>query len=481
MKAAIYIRVSTEDQAIHGHSLPAQQDECVKYLLRRGYTEYEVYADDGYSAKTMNRPALTRMLQDVNAKKINYIVFWALDRLTRDPIDGLIMCRETFYKKGIDFASIMEELDIKSADGEMMLTIRLAMARAERRRISERTKLGYIKRANSGKRNTPSRPYGYHLGPDLTLTPNEEEIPILHMIYDWYIEGKGVHKIVRELNLRNIPSSRGGVWTRSPIMSMLQNITYIGYNHWKPKEAPEEQRVIKKGTHQPLIDKEKFDYVQSLIKRRATGDMSSSSYTFYFSSILKCASCGYSFYGNSHIQKSGRRQIQYYCQGKRQLGVCNISTVSERKVTRLVLAQIRTFMDEAKNVRKEVASTSDGTDKERKRVLKEITTKNAEMEKLLKLYLADKVDLQTYEKEREEIKNRVSELEGRLSDLPMTTTASGQLTYAATVRLLENLLENWEYLNDLERKRLIQSLYSSIKIAKIDKVWRIEEMTLALQ
>lgn len=480
MKAAAYVRVSTDDQAINGYSLEAQRDECIKHLLKRGYEHYEMYVDDGYSAKDMNRPALTRMMEDVKAKKIGYIVFWALDRLTRDTIDGLIMCRETFYKRGIPFASITEELDMDSADGEMMLTIRLSMARAERRRISERTRMGYAKRAQLGHRNSPARPYGYNVGPNIVLTVNEDEVPHLHMIYDWFIKGYGVTKIVRELNVKGIPSPRGGIWSRTAINSILRNITYIGFNSWKPKNAPEDQRIIMKGEHTPLIDEEKFNHVQDLIRRRSHKDMSRSSYHFYFSRILKCAVCGSPFYGNAFLQK-GRRQTQYYCEGRRSRGACNSSNISQPKATRLILAEIKASIVRNKDISQEVSTTYKiDVTKERKLVEREISKHKTELERLVKLYMANKVDLDVYEKTREGTKDRIAELERRLEELPMEDNQQ-KITQAATVKLLEELEENWEYLSDQERKWLMQRLYSAIKIIKIDGKWRVEEMIPAVQ
>lgn len=479
MKAAAYCRVSTEDQAVHGYSLEAQRDECVKHLLMRGYAEYEIYVDDGYSAKDMNRPALSRMLEDVKAKKINYIVFWALDRLTRDPIDGLMMCRETFYKNGIKFASITEEIDMDTADGEMMLTIRLSMARAERRRISERTRIGYAKRAQLGHRNSPARPFGYNIGPNLVLTVNEDEKLIVHKIYNWYIGGYGITHIVRELNILGLPSPRGKeIWNQTAVKHILQNITYLGYNHWKSKNAPEENRIVVKGEHEPLLDEETFNKVQEIMRRRSQKEMNRSSNNFYFSTILKCAVCGSSFYGNAFNAK-GKRVVQYYCAGKRYQGNCTTSNISEPKAARLVLAAIKAGITQNIDTSKEVAAASQGDpEKERKMIEREVTKAKAEMEKLVSLYLADKVDMDIYEKKREQLKEKLTELEQRLSVIPHVE--KNQLTEADTIKFLENLTENWEHLEDPERKRLMQSLFKAIKIIKIDGKWRIEEMISAL-
>lgn len=479
MKAAAYCRVSTDDQAINGYSLEAQRDECVKHLLKRGYNDYEIYVDDGYSAKDMNRPALSRMLEDVKAKKINYIVFWALDRLSRDPIDGLVMCRETFYKNGIKFASITEEIDMDTADGEMMLTIRLSMARAERRRISERTKIGYAKRAQLGHRNSPSRPYGYDIGPNLVLTVNEEEKLIVQKIYNWYISGWGTHHIERELNIMGLPSPRGkSNWNMTAVRHILRNISYLGYNHWKPRSAPEESRIIVKGDHEPIIDEDTFNKAQELMRRRVQKEMNRSSNHFYFSTILKCALCGSPYYGNAFYQK-GKRLVQYHCAGKKYKGNCTASNISEPKAAKLILAAIQASITQNIDTSKEVAAASQGDpEKERKGIEREISKTKSEMEKLVSLYLEDKIDMDIYEKKREQLKGKLAELEQRLTVIP--NVEKKRLTEAATVKFLSELTENWEHMTDPERKRLMQSLFQSIKIIKIDKTWRIEEMISAL-
>lgn len=479
MKAAIYCRVSTDDQAIHGHSLEAQRDECVKHLLKRGYDNYEVFVDDGYSAKDMNRPALIKMLDDVKARNISYIVFWSLDRLTRDPIDGLMMCRETFYKKGIPFASITEEIDMDSADGEMMLTIRLSMARAERRRIGERTRMGYAKRAQKGHRNSPSRPYGYDIGPNLTLTVNVDEKHIVHRIFDWYINGFGAHRIVRELNALGIPSPRGrDIWNNTAVKHILGNISYLGYNHWKSKNAPEEQRIVERGEHEPILDEETFNKAQQITQRRSQKDMSRSSHDFYFSTILKCSLCGTSYYGNAFTQ-NGNKITRYYCSGKRHFGICNASDISQPKATKLVLAEIDNLLKKNTDTSKEVRAQKEGdSEKERKQLEKQISQTKSELERLVSLFMSDKIDLDIYEKKREETKSKLTLLEQRLAEMP--STEAKKLTMDSAIKLMSQLHENWQYMTDKERKRLMQVLFKAIKIRKVEGKWRVEEMISAL-
>lgn len=477
MRAAIYCRVSTEEQAAHGYSLEAQRDEGLKYITDHGYELHEIYVDDGYSAKNMDRPALQRMLNDCKARKIDIVIFWNVDRLTRDTVDGLIMCRDTFFRKGIKFVSLTEKIDISSADGEMMFTIRLSMAQAERRRIGERTRIGYATRAKKGGRNSPSRPYGYQIGPDIVLIVDEEEKKVVQQIFDWYLSGYGTTKIARELNILGIVGPRGGKWNHVAIQHILRNITYLGYNHWKDSRAEESERIIVKGNHEAIIAEATFQQAQDQVSRRSSFEMSRTSRDYYYSSILKCAECGKSFSGKLWV-RGEQRVKRYKCLGRQKIGDCKTPEITESKVTEMVFHEWNLKRTEGYDTNRQIDDVDAlDVDKQRKALQREIDKHKAEYERLVSLFMADKIDLDIYEKKRDQVKNRITEAEEKLSELPSQQIT--KRTKGDFIKLIEQLQENWDYLTESERKMVIQRLYKEIKIRKVDGMWKIVGMVTA--
>ena len=195
------------------------------------------------------------MLSQIKSKKFDVICVWNSDRLTRTVLDGLIMVTNMFRPAGIEFVSYTEDIDTSTPDGMMMFTIRLSMAQRERERIAERASMGQAARARRGLRNTPTRPYGYDINADLSLTTNEEEAVIVRQVFEWFLAGWGRIKIARTLNTTGIngepiPAKGGGLWYESVITDMITNPTYIGATHYKGRNQPEEARIIVKNMYE---------------------------------------------------------------------------------------------------------------------------------------------------------------------------------------------------------------------------------------
>ena len=142
--AAIYIRVSTQDQAQHGFSLDAQEESLVNYAKALGYEILKIYKDEGKSAKTLNRPEMINLLKDAEAKKFQAIFIYKLDRFSRS-LKDLILTIDKLKEWGIDFVSLQDKIETASASGKLMFQIIGAFAEFERNIIGDRTKFGMEK------------------------------------------------------------------------------------------------------------------------------------------------------------------------------------------------------------------------------------------------------------------------------------------------------------------------------------------------
>jgi site-specific DNA recombinase len=475
MKASLYVRISKEEQSVY--SLEEQVNQCLQYIKSEGHELVDTYIDDGYSAKNTNRPKLQQMMRDARDKKFQLLVIWKLDRLTRNTLDGLRMVQETFKPNGIEFASITEDIDTSTPDGFMMYTIRLSMAQAEREKIRERVILGQQARARQGGRNTPTPPYGYTCGENLKLVVDEDKAEVVRRIFREFLMGTGKIKICVGLEQDQIPAPLGGVtWYHKTIATILRNTAYIGMSDWKQQSLPEDQRIFAENTHEPIVERDIFLKVQDYINRRREKTMSQSSYDFPFSTIVKCGMCGSSYYGRYTNLKNERQNPTrlYFCRGKVHPGTCEASTISERKLTKLVFDTIH-FDFQSFDPNKEIHEERPDVGKERKRIEKELLKSKEKQMKLAKAMSSGNIDFDIYVQLRDEEKQRVDILEQQLADLPheqkTDTRRLGEI-----VEELKNLKQDWNTWSYIEQKVRIQKIFKRITIIKVGQTWRIEEI-----
>ncbi|KRE33258.1 hypothetical protein ASG85_13335 [Paenibacillus sp. Soil724D2] len=465
MRAVVYPRVSTQEQ-VAGYSLDKQEEECIKYIKNAGHELVDVYRDEGYSAKDMNRPGLQRMLADIPKRTFDMIVVWHTDRLTRDVIDGLTMVKNTFNQNGIKFASVTEDIDTTTYDGMMMLTMRLMMGQRERERIGERVSMGQAKKATTGRRVSLASIYGYDAIQG-KLVVNENEAEIVKRIFNNYaLKNHGLERIATELNSEGIPSKKSN-WYAQTVKGILRNITYIGFNEWKPKFG---DPIITKGEHEAIVDEEVFELAQSQQKRRRGLEMSRTSYPYPFSSIVKCGHCGGRYTANNRT-KYGKTYVQYLCANRRP-GICKAEEISGLKLEKLFFDYFTTIRIEADpyTTKEEVKQFQ----KEKTRIEREIAKLEGRKNNLLDA-LGDKIiSREDYKKKVEEINESLSRLNRELHHIEPQEIAATR-SPDEIISFVRNLQKDWDLMQPEDKKFMIQMLFKRIVIKKSDK-WEILEM-----
>jgi len=257
VKAAIYTRVSTEDQAKEGFSLDAQLDKLRSYCKARDWIVSEEYVDDGYSGRNVKRPAYSKMMQEI--EKWDILLVIKMDRIHRNSKNFMTMME---YLKQMDkeFVSMSESLDTSTAMGRFVMDIIQRIAQLESEQIGERVYIGMEQKARTeGGVLGFNIPYGYNYY-NGKLIVNDDEAIIIKNIYSYYIEGKSMGEIAKMLNSTKIPTKKGGLWAKKTISTILKNSTYCGYLHWK--------QYVNKSDHDPIIQKDEFNQIQNLIESK---------------------------------------------------------------------------------------------------------------------------------------------------------------------------------------------------------------------
>lgn len=481
MRAVVYARISSEEQSVY--SLDSQVNECRTFIERLGHECVDVYIDDGYSAKDLNRPRIQDLLEDLQERKFDLVVSWKLDRLTRDTVDGLTLIINLFKKKhGVVFMSATEDIKTETPDDVMMLTIRLSMAQAEREKIRERVTMGQIARAKSGRRNTPAKPYGYDVNEDLSLTINLDEAPIVRQIFEWFIDGYGREKIARILNQSKVPPPRGGeLWFEATIKAIIVNPTFYGATHYRPKGK---DRILFENTHEPIVSKETWIHANEVKKRRGEGATNLSSYNFAFSTVTKCGVCGRSYHGKLRSVPYRKKKLwqgedynYYRCSGKYRQRSCSASDIAEHVLLKMLFdvlePSVSPFTEEQVSEKPALSSS-----RERKRITKELEKSKERLTKLAKAMASGNIDFEIYTELRNEEKVKVEELEEALRNLPDDAPPPPTRRLSDIADDLLNMSTHWTNWTPEKRKQVIQRTFKQIVINKVEGKWRIEMIEL---
>ncbi|HDH27689.1 MAG TPA: recombinase family protein [Euryarchaeota archaeon] len=265
LKAALYTRVSTEDQAKEGFSLDSQVERLRSYCSARGWVVHKEYVDDGYSGRYIRRPAYHELMEEI--ENWDVLLVLKMDRIHRNSRHFMEMMDE-LRRREKEFVSMTESLDTSTAMGRFVVDIIQRIAQLESEQIGERVYAGMRQKASTPlDRLDPEKspylgfnhPFGYDYI-DGSLTVNFVEADAVKMIYQLYLDGKSMGEIAKRLNRADTPTKRGGKWDKRTISKILKNPLYTGQVLW--------DGVVRSAPHEALVDEGVFEDVQGIIARR---------------------------------------------------------------------------------------------------------------------------------------------------------------------------------------------------------------------
>ncbi len=271
LRCAIYTRKSTEhglDQEFN--SLHAQREACEAYIKSQASQGWKLlpqhYDDPAYSGGNLDRPALKRLLADIEVGKIDVVVVYKIDRLTRSLADFAKLV-ETFDARSISFVAVTQQFNTTTSMGRLTLNVLLSFAQFERELASERVRDKVAASRKKGKWTGGTVPLGYE-AKNKKLIINKGEAETVRTIFRLYLEVRSFGRLVAELDRRRIFTKRrdtkvakyrGGIpFTYGPLAYLLKNRIYLGEIHHGGKWF--------KGEHAAILDREIFDRVQQLLK-----------------------------------------------------------------------------------------------------------------------------------------------------------------------------------------------------------------------
>ncbi|MDD2773712.1 MAG: recombinase family protein [Elusimicrobiales bacterium] len=349
----IYTRCSTDDQAQGDFTtLDAQAHHCRNMLEAFGHElacfgNKGVVNDDGYSGKDLNRPGMQSILTAVNGKReFDGIIFFRLDRLTRNPRDLYAMI-DLFRDKNIDFVSVRENLDSSTAIGRVVIGILGLLSAFERELTGERVKASALARVRQGRWVGGGIPYGYDLindGPALSnghqphkLVVNEELAAKLRPIWDLAAQNKSLTEIGNILLSKGIKSPTGKLWLRQSISNIIKNPFYKGYVQYGEE--------LHKGLHQGIVEPAVWEKANRYLTAKLPGHRFWSkrpkNYEYRLSGLIRCGKCGSHYICVSCTGNTGKQFFYYVCgRGKQGLG-CKPEAISATAFDNAVIEYFR--------------------------------------------------------------------------------------------------------------------------------------------
>ncbi|WGG44209.1 recombinase family protein [Rossellomorea sp. DA94] len=466
MKAAVYVRVSTTEQAAEGYSIRAQTDRLKAYCVSQGWDIFEIYIDDGYSAKDTNRPNLERMMKHIEQNLIDCVLVYRLDRLTRSVRD-LYNILETFDKYDCKFKSATEVYDTTTAMGRMFITIVAALAQWERENTGERIRMGMEQKAREGNWVINQAPYGYDLDKEnKSLKINEEEALTVQRIFNYYIEGKGTNSIAVELNRLQIRTKTNTPWNDFKVRYILTNPTYIGTMRYNYRVNKENYFEVE-NTHPPIVTKEVFNNVQGIIKSRRVIHPRAATSKYIFSGTARCARCGSALTGKYGYAKRGSTEYKnrsYYCANSR-LGECDQRQMSERYLETQFIKYLDTF-----EINPEIINDLTKMDEidESKDKLNLLNKELKEIEKRRKkwqyAWVNEMISDEDFSIRMEEENTKEEDVNKQLSSLQ---PAGEKMSTVDLTEILLDIKTNWNQLDALEKKMLLQMFTKRIFVDRV--------------
>jgi len=349
VRCAIYTRKSTEEGLEQEfNSLDAQRDAGEAYIKSQQHEGWtclpDLYDDGGFTGANIDRPALKRLMADIEAGKVDCVVVYKVDRLSRSLLDfGRLM--ETFDKYKVSFVSVTQAFSTASSMGRLILNVLLSFAQFEREMISERTRDKIAAARRKGKWSGGMPILGYTVvKTKLVVDPAEAEL--VRQIFAMYLERRSLLAVVKELNARGWRTKRwttkkgeargGRVFGKNALYQLLTNVVYLGNVRYKDE--------VHAGEHEAIVEPPVFEKVQALLLQNGQngGREVRNKHGALLRGLLHCAACNC---GMSHsFTSKGTRQYRYYtCQNAQSRGweACPSPSIPAGEIERFVVDEIK--------------------------------------------------------------------------------------------------------------------------------------------
>ena len=367
--AALYIRLSKEDENV-GPSQSVQNQESLlrEFVQQHRVSVYDTYIDDGWSGTNFDRPSFNRMIQDIEAKKVNMVITKDLSRLGRDYIMTGHYMERYFPEHRVRYISLLDGIDTGvDSTANDITPFRAIMNDMYAKDISKKIKSVKRDKQRKGLFIGGKPVYGYKMHPTEKnkIVVDEPAAMVVRRIFAMALSGQSCHSNASQLNQEGVPPPSvyagiplkngrfAGLWSSERISEMLQNETYIGnmvqgrqvkinYKSKKCLKQPPESWVVVENTHEPLVDRETFRQVRLLVNSRKY--TRSRTYDYLLKGMVYCHECGALMTVANRKTTKGEDRLFFICKTYQRFtkaGLCTCHTIKVDTVTEAVVSKVR--------------------------------------------------------------------------------------------------------------------------------------------
>ncbi len=457
----LYMRVSTEDQAREGFSLPEQKERLEAYCKFKGFVIKDYYTDAGISAKTGNyRPEFERLKEDIKSKKINTIIALKQDRITRSIFDWEELMR--FLEENDAYLDcVNDDINTTNANGKMVSRILMSVSQQEIERTSERTKVGLAGAIKQG--HIPHQaPLGYkHENKKLVIDHLTKDVVI--RIFELYHKGMSYQKISTLFNKEQVLGKTN--WRDSSVVAILENEIYKGdFVHGKRTKHP----TYYENVVEPIVSKEMWEECQ--IQKKKNSKSYQRTLTYLFLQKLRCPKCNRILGGKATQKKNGNIYYYYYCHD------CKINFKES-----LVEEYFNDFVNELVEYDSVVNQfflpmIKQKFDEPQEELKKDINKQKDKLERIKRAYINGVFSLEEYNDERKLVESALEKLQNELDEAtscetlnftPQDILLKRDIDYINKVKLEKEYKERtktWKDYTREEKSELIMKYVDDIKL-----------------
>lgn len=466
MRTAIYVRVSTNEQAEEGYSIGEQISKLKKFCEVKDWQVVDIYKDPGFTGSNIDRPGLKHLVRDVKAGKIETVLVYKLDRLSRSQKDTLYLIEDVFGAHGAAFVSLNENFDTSTAFGKAMIGILAVFAQLEREQIKERMTMGRVGRAKSGKAMSWRwTAFGYKY-PENGSRETYEIVPleaqIVRQIFNDYLSGISITKLRDKMNEEG-HIAKAIPWSYRTIRQALANPVYAGMTTYKDMVFP--------GNHEAIISKEVFDAVQEQLEIRQKEDYAKNNNPrpfqakYLVSGLVRCGYCGAGLSLHQYAKKKdGTRTKIYKCNSRtgkkhnvtmKRAESCISPDYPKEEVEKAVLGEIEKLRLNPKLI------VTPQTEDDNKPLLKRLKELDSKLEKLVNLYLDESLPLEVLDKKKAAIQKEKLAIEKKLDK---AEEVKPELSKNETLQILKDLKGSITKLDYENQKIIVRQLIKKITL-----------------
>jgi len=470
-RCAIYTRKSTEEGLEQEfNSLDAQREAGEAYIKSQQHEGWvcvpQHYDDGGFTGANMDRPAIRRLLADIEAGKVDCVVVYKVDRLSRSLLD-FARIMESFERHNVSFVSVTQAFNTASSMGRLILNVLLSFAQFEREMISERTRDKIAATRRKGKWSGGMPTLGYNVV-ETKLIVDAVEAQRVREIFELYLERQSLLAVVKELNRRDWRTKRwttrkgtdrgGRSFGKNALYDLLTNVAYAGKVKYKDE--------VHQGEHKAIVDLEIFDQVQLLLQRngRSGGRAVRNKHNALLRGLLHCAACDCAM-SHSYTAKGSRQYRYYVCQRAQKQGwqTCPAPSIPAGEIERFVVNEIkaigrdpRVVVETLAQARRQAEEGIDRLKAERADLVRRLRDDHAELGRFADTtnLLADVADAHDRIRSAE---RRVTAIDDELA------TLDGELVNEAEVAAaLVDFDAVWDCLSPREQARIVELLVERV-------------------